>query len=405
MVQESAVASTDKVDKVGKIEKWIFYFLCGYALSSSVSIGGANIFLGLATVTAIVRLVKKHDDWRELLKVDKGLCAPFFIFIGVLILTNFFSLDIEASARNMVQFYINNFEPFLLAIMFVRKKDCLLKLAGILVVSSIINDVYCIFQWINGSFRPDGFLRIMSTAGMLSIGVPVLALFFVCANRKIKYYLGLALAISSLTAIFNNTRGAWVAIMVTVVVICVLYAKSKIKALALLGAVLIGLSLVSYNVEWIHVRMVSITNITDDRSNKERLYLWTSSRNMAADYPLTGVGSGNFGRQYHEKYMLPEAKEPDLIHAHNLFFHELAEHGYPGGIAFIIWVLGTLVYCVRGWHKEKNIGYLFLMTIFLGLMLNGLTERSFGHPIVMKLFWFGIGLSYQWIRLNRENIE
>lgn|GEM_PF-6422711 len=43
---------------VAKIEKWIFYFLCGYALCSSVSMGGSNVFFGLATVAAIIRLVK-----------------------------------------------------------------------------------------------------------------------------------------------------------------------------------------------------------------------------------------------------------------------------------------------------------------------------------------------------------
>lgn len=57
--------------------------------------------LGLATVGAIIRLVKKHDDWRELLSVDKGLRLPFLIFLGVVLVTNIFTLNMEETAKNM----------------------------------------------------------------------------------------------------------------------------------------------------------------------------------------------------------------------------------------------------------------------------------------------------------------
>ena len=46
------------------IEKWIFYFLCGFALFSSTSIAMGNVFLSLAIVAGAVRLWKKHDDIR-----------------------------------------------------------------------------------------------------------------------------------------------------------------------------------------------------------------------------------------------------------------------------------------------------------------------------------------------------
>ena len=73
--------SVECARSVEKIEKWIFYFLCGYALCSSISMGGANVCLGLATVGTIIRLIRKHDEWRELITVDNGLRLPFFILI------------------------------------------------------------------------------------------------------------------------------------------------------------------------------------------------------------------------------------------------------------------------------------------------------------------------------------
>lgn len=403
MWQDGSVESIESNNGVAKIEKWIFYFLCGYALCSSISMGGANICLGLATVASVIRLVKKHGDWRELLNVDKGLRIPFFIFIGVLLVTNIFTVNMENSAKNMFQYYVNNFEPFLLAVMFVRKREWVLKIIALIVISAIVNNGYCIYQWfqVDKSARgSEGFLRIMSTAGLLSMMVPFVTLLLLNTQGKDKFVILIVLLINCIGVIFNNTRGAWVAIAVTVVVTTLLVAKSKMKSLIALLIITVSLSAVVYNIPSIYQRVASITNVTDNKNNKERLLLWESANNIAIDYPLTGVGSGNFGDVYHAKYVLPEAQEPDLSHAHNLFFQELAEHGYLGGIAFVVWVFGTIVYCVRGWHKEKNVGYVFILAIFMGLMLNGLTEHSFSHPIVMKLFWFGLGLSYQWTKIK-----
>lgn len=395
--------SVESAGCVENIEKWIFYFLCGYALCSSVSMGGSNVFLALATVGAIIRLVKKHDDWGELFFVDKGLRIPFLIFLGVLVVTNIFTLNMEETAKNMFQYYINNFEPFLLAIMFVRKREWLLKIAGLMVVSSVINNVYVIYQWFHMSedvSRAQGFFRIMSTAGLLSMMVPVAVLLMLNTQGKMKWIMFGAIIISAIGAVFNNSRGAWVAIVCTVVVTTLLMVKSKLRALAALLVLAIGLSVVVCHVPVIYQRVQSITNITDNHSNMERLYLWRSAMNMGNDYPVAGVGSGNFGDIYHEKYILPEATRRDLGHAHNLFFQEFAEHGYPGGIAFVIWVAGTIAYCIRGWHKEKKTGYIFMLAIFMGLMINGLTEHTFSHPIVMKWFWFGMGISYRWIKVE-----
>ena len=327
------------------------------------------------------------------------------IFLGVLLVTNIFTLNMEETAKNMFQYYINNFEPFLLAIMFVRKREWLVKIAGFMVVSSVINNLYVIYQWfyieelIRGA---QGFFRIMSTAGLLSMSVPVVVLLMLNAQGKMKWIMFVALLINVMGTVFNNTRGAWVAIVITVVVTSLFMARSKVKALVALLLVVIGLSVVVCHVPVLYMRVQSITNITNDSSNMERLYLWQSAISMGNDYPLTGVGSGNFGDMYHARYILPEAKNPQLGHAHNLLFQEFAEHGYPGGIAFVIWVVGTMAYFVLGWHKEDNAGYVFMLAIFMGLMINGLTEHSFSHPIVMKWFWFGIGICYRWIKVEED---
>jgi len=231
----------------------------------------------------------------------------------------------EATAKNMFQYYINNFEPFLLAIMFVRKKDWLLKIVGFMILSISVN-LYCIYQWLlaEGNLkRVEGFFRIMSTAGLLSMTVPVLVLLLLQSREKSRYICTALLIIAFLGAVCNNTRGAWVAIAVTIAITSMLIAKSKLKGLAVLLVLTVVISFAVYQIPSLHQRVESISNVTTDQSNAERFLLWESARNMAEDYPLTGVGSGNFGDLYHEKYILPQAKETYLGHAHNLFSKSL----------------------------------------------------------------------------------
>ncbi len=76
-----------------KVERWIFYFLCGYALFSSTSIAVGNVFLSLSIVAALFRVYKKHDDWRELLQIDKKLAVPFLWFVGMMLVSSLFSTD------------------------------------------------------------------------------------------------------------------------------------------------------------------------------------------------------------------------------------------------------------------------------------------------------------------------
>ena len=252
------------------------------------------------------------------------------------------------------------------------------------------------------SFRAEGFIGIMMTAHNLDMWIPVTVL-GIMANPfkgKWKYIYGLCCIIAFGALIYNGTRGVWVAMALIIPVLLLLYMESKAKAAAAIVAIAILIGGIFATVPALYNRVATISD-TNMQSNSERLLLWQSARNMYFDYMLTGVGYANFSRQYHEKYVLPEAREPGLGHAHSNFFQILAESGVIGITAFIIWCLCSLLYCVKGWFQKKNAGYLAMLGIFLGIMLQGLTEYTMGASMGMKLFWLLMGLSYQWIQLSR----
>lgn len=394
-------------NNVSSIEKWIFYFLCGFALFSSTSIAIGNIFLSLTIVAVAVRLWKKHDDIRELLTVDKSLAVPFLLFVAAAIFTSFFSTDMVKSFRVISDHYLYRMTGFYVVLMFIRQKKQLVQLLVLAFFSHVINDIVCVYQTIDtGVLRTGGIIGCMMTGGSLDVWIPIIAVALLTGklrgNKKYIFWVASIIAVGGL--ICNATRGTWLAMVVTIPLLMLLYMRSKLKALATITVVMALVAGLFMSMPSFQQKVSSIGD-TKLQGTAERFLLWQSAYNMFQDHPLTGVGYATFKKNYREIYISPEAKEPNLGHAHNNFFHVLAECGFIGAACLLIWWLGTGVYCIKGWLCQRNPGYLALLGLFMGIMLQGLTEYTMGDSIVMKLFWFMLGLAYQWIHVCTEEID
>ena len=394
-------------NNVSSIEKWVFYFLCGFALFSSTSIAMGNVFLSLAIVAGAVRLWKKHDDIREMLTVDMSLAVPFLLFVAAAIFTSFFSTDMVKSFRVISDHYLYRMTGFYVVLMFIRQKKQLVQLLVLAFFSHVINDIVCVYQTIDtGVLRTGGIIGCMMTGGSLDVWIPIIAVALLTGKLrgKKKYIFWVASIIAVGGLICNATRGTWLAMVVTIPLLMLLYMRSKLKALATITVVMALLAGLFMSMPSFQQKVSSIGD-TKLQGTAERFLLWQSAYNMFQDHPLTGVGYATFKKNYREIYISPEAKEPNLGHAHNNFFHVLAECGFIGAACLLIWCLGTGVYCIKGWLRQRNPGYLALLGLFMGIMLQGLTEYTMGDSIVMKLFWFMLGLAYQWIHVCTEEID
>lgn len=81
-------------------------------------------------------------------------------------------------------------------------------------------------------------------------------------------------------------------------------------------------------------------------SKTERIHIWTGTWQMFRDHPWVGVGMGAFSAVY-PQYRIPQAREPNVWHAHNLFLHLLAETGVVGLLAFLAMVATWGIRAVR----------------------------------------------------------
>ena len=179
-------------------------------------------------------------------------------------------------------------------------------------------------------------------------------------------------ALLSLALVLSNCRAAWLSVIAAFgVLVCVLL-KIKFRWIATVVVVLVGLFLVFQNqiidameknnqdasgnfVE----NVQSITNISTDASNLERLNRWQSAFRLFNERPLFGWGPGTYQFVYAPYQM---SKEKTIIstnagdggNAHSEYFGPLAEQGIIGSLLVLVLVIVTIYSGLKTYHRAKN---------------------------------------------------
>lgn len=371
--------------------KQLIVFMC-FVLVSFVSIAAGNIFLGILALCFFIQLYKKKINFNQ---DYKGYFIAIGLFIISMLLSALFSGDIIYGLKRWADMWIWRFMPFVVVIFllnnyFDAKKVMLTGFAGITLTS-----VYAVYQGLSGMSRANGFYgHPMTLGGWLCIFLPLLLIEFFERKLLGKYYwlAGLAFCICSAGLVFNATRGAWlaVAIVSAVLLIYYMFKNKRNLAVSIIFVALISTVLVN-NPKFMH-RLDTIDDFNKYQSNTERILIWQSAWNMFKDHPILGVGLGQYTENYQQKYISPQAKEPNLTHAHNNFMQMLAENGIVGFVGFLI-MFGYIIFKnLIAWFKGRNVYALMIVSATVCLLLQGFTEYNVGNSAVIKMYWLVLGL-------------
>jgi probable O-glycosylation ligase (exosortase A-associated) len=183
-----------------------------------------------------------------------------------------------------------------------------------------------------GSFRVYGPERSM-VADNNDFGLALnmtLPLYFFLArsetNPKMKLLFG-SLFVMTIPVIFSTwSRGALVGLAA---VFCSLFMMVSLKQRLILVPTITLFTLMAllFAPEAWRKRMDPTREGAIDASAQSRLNVWAFSRNLAADYPISGGGFGTFTPELFSKY----APAGQMAMApHSAYFQVLAEHGYVG---------------------------------------------------------------------------
>jgi len=375
-----------------KLDTAIYYILLVYALSSSISIGGASITMYLALLLAIIRYIKEPFT----MNLDVGLIKAIGIFIIAISVSSMFSLDVLSSLKR-VSAIGTRIIPLLLAVAFIKDRYRLIALLIMLCCSMLIGDVYAVWQGVHGIDRPASFTSsYMVMAGYLVQMLPLILVFcFKDAGLSAKarlFMMGMGI-LSLIVLGSNGTRGAWIAVAVVFMLYGVLHMRKKPKKLVAFLFVLVLISIIAVNIPGIYYKLATITDV-NYQSNSERVLIWQSAWQMFLDHPATGIGLGQFSDLYRNQYISPLAKEPNLMHAHNNVLQFLAETGLIGTVAFIYLFGFIMVQNYKRYVRDSNMWALSLLLVTISFLVQGLTEYNFGHLPVIRMYWFIAGLTY-----------
>jgi O-antigen ligase len=227
-------------------------------------------------------------------------------------------------------------------------------------------------HWVMSPFFKDHTIYGASVA--MSLFFVLGLLFYKKHIPLIKYILITMLVITATGLYFSYTRGAWLSVVVAVIVWLLIKYKIKFKYLLVFG--IVSLSTIYFSWDQIQIqlsknkaehtttnfneRIQSVANITSDASNLERLNRWNAAWEMYKDKPIFGFGPGTYAFEY------APYQDPDMLtiistntgkagNAHSEFIGPLAEMGTFGIIAMILFVSALFYQGITLYNKYPTI--------------------------------------------------
>ena len=247
----------------------------------------------------------------------------------------------------------------------------------------------------------------------IGLFIPI-TLFFLFGNKEIcpnwKYrvlfiFITICLIIGF---VLSYARATWLSVIVAAGVWLLVLSKIKFKTLVVIGIVIGIMGILSFNAIIqslesnsqdssgnLSEHVTSMSNISTDASNTERINRWACAIRMFKERPITGWGPGTYqfiyGRyQVFYQTTIVSTNEGTLGNAHSEYIGPLSEQGLIGGLIVIV-MFGTTIYIgIKTYRKAKNktIGQLSLfLTLSLityyahGFMNNFLDTDKLSVPV------------------------
>ncbi len=382
---------------VEKVNLWTYKMMCGFALTISLSMAASNVFLALSILAFFYRLWLKHDDVITFYNKYSTILKLLGVLMLTVVVSSLLSGEPSYSLKVAADFYLYRIMPFFIIWFVTKTQRQLLILVLLIFASMVFNAFAAIGQFyivdhytVDFIDRFSGLIPYMAEATQLTVAVPLVAIAAV-HYKKYRGILVFSLLILIAAFFFNMTRGAWLSSLAVLIVLIFIYGKNIKPVIAVLAAFVCFGYLLYSNVPKIEARVntIAVYNIADT----ERMKLIHSAYNMWNDNKIFGIGFGRFKLDYKEKYMLPDATEKHLEHAHNNFMHVLAETGVVGELAFLAFWGYLLFFAFKNWRLTKNPYAFFMLAIILAVHLHGLSEYTLGASRTIKFTYFALGIA------------
>lgn len=327
-------------------------------------------------------------------KIIKISLFYFFIWIIGIGISDFVVNNNIKECLNVLQRII----PFILAGFFVIKSNNYFKYAWIGICASMLiiscDVIYNLF--IQGHWRPITMFNNPNRLG----GFLILLLPFVYAgfieykvNIEMKVLGIVTTLLGIISLIISGSRGAIIGIIVGTLISIFIVKYKQCNLKKVLFCTFQFFALLTAFIFIIHFLFPQMVTRSYDM---ERVYLWISSINIFLDYPIFGIGKGNFNEFYINGYINPLAENPKLASPHNIFLQFMVERGIVATLPFVV-LLGIQIYIlIRNLFKENgdvNFWVISGLIVIFGMIIHGMFDTVMNNRTYQLMYWFLYAIS------------
>lgn len=380
------------------LETYIAVFITIMACITRLSMAIGQITYVIAIILTGVLIYRQRHTY-EIPEYVKKYAKAYGIMLLFLFPAVLFTGNIGVSFKEFVNVWLWRVPVFAVIVLGIKNRKTLFTMLATFLAVFGIDCLVAFIQPVIG-YVPRGYgfgSSPLTIAGIMVMITPVMlvALWDSAFPKYVKQ--------SSLFALFsmffgmhgNQSRGSWIFTLLLFPFSSWKYIWAKKKHL-ILSLVVIATVISLFASEPFYVKkFYSIANTTTDGSNLGRFYVWQSSFNMFKDYPLTGVGIGQWRDYYELMYRLPQERQ-HLYHAHSNFFQLISEVGSIGFTGVVGVYLFFVINSFKNWLKDKNpydlaacgaiIGYVFLFGQF---------EYTLDNSSGLRIMYFILGILWQ----------
>ncbi len=313
---------------------------------------------------------------------------------------------------------------YLLGTQLFRKTRNIHRFIWLYVISLLVVIGYTLFEHAQQGWTQESAHWVMypfyndhtAYAAALALFIPAVIMLSrsVLSTPLEKFLAALVTVILMIAIILSYTRAAWISLIVAALCFLIYYFRVGFGKVALGGGILLALFLMfkgdilmkleknrQDSATDINKHLQSISNISTDASNLERINRWNSALRMWRERPFLGWGPGTYQFNYapfqkSEEMTTISTNAGDRGNAHSEYIGPLAETGVLGMLLFILVVViilyrGTILYSTSPSPEVQRItlGVLLGLITYLthGVLNNFLDTDKLAVP-----FWAFIGI-------------
>lgn len=279
-----------------------------------------------------------------------------------------------------------------------RKAD---RMAGGLILAGGLLGIHGILQFVMGVEMPSNWVdaaegtrsvRVFSVVGSPNILGSLMALFIPITlawaiqnqiTSKRRAFCLILLASMSLCLILTLSRGAWLGMVVALLVFCLAWNPRWIAGTALAGGAALLIPSVSSRISYLLSPQYVASSMTGGR-----LYRYKIGWEMFQENLWTGVGQGHFGGAV---AMNHKDLFPNTFYMDNYWLKTAVEMGLIGLIAWFIVISALIVWSVRAIRTtldpDRRLVIIGGFAGMMGILVHNLFENVFEVPYMVVYFW------------------